>query len=98
MSFEKYVKKIRSNECHFEKLSTEELIRLTESMTTVCFLGRPDCRRCPLHGDDLYCPPEAALTVLIERGYERVRIFEGITSRVVYLTNTLMPMEITPVI
>jgi hypothetical protein len=94
----KYVKKIKSNECHFEKLSTEKLIELTKSMTSICFLGRPECRRCPLKHDDLYCPPSAAHKVLTERGYEKVTFFEGISIKNEYRMNTLMPMEITAVI
>jgi len=96
--FDKYTKRIRSNECHFEKLSTEELVRLTKSMTLICMLGRPECRRCPLYHDELYCPPSAAHKVLTARGYERVTIFEGISSRVEYRMDTAMPMDITAVI
>lgn len=88
-----YTKRIPRYECHYGKIPTKDLIELTRCMTVTCAMGRPACSKCPLRGDSLYCPPVAAHKVLTERGYEKITIYEGITSKKVYSMNTITPME-----
>ena len=87
--FKEYVQRTKKNELHFEKVETDKLIELTRSMTSVCFLGRPECNRCPLSGEPLYCPPAAAKQVLMARGYERIEVTEGLTTRIEYSRNPI---------
>jgi hypothetical protein len=82
-----FLKKNKKNELHYEKLTDDELIRLTQSMTAVCFMGRPECKRCDLRGETKYCPPAAAHEILINRFYEKVEIVDGLTTRYEYRQN-----------
>jgi len=87
--FSEYVQRTKKNELNFEKVETDKLIELTRSMTGVCFLGRPECSRCPLRGEPLYCPPTAAKEVLKARGYERIEVSEGLTTRIEWSRNPI---------
>lgn len=87
--FSEYVQRTKKNELHFDNLETDKLIELTRSMTAVCFLGRPECSRCPLSGDAAYCPPASAKQILKARGYERIEIPEGLTTRIEWSRNPI---------
>jgi cytochrome c1 len=92
--FKEFNERTKKNEIHHTSDTTDEqLIQLTKSMTSVCFMCRPPCSKCDLCGEPLYCPPAAAHKELVARGYERAIICEGAGHKTVYRKPDLIPTD-----